>query len=262
MPLLKWPGGKRALLKYILSVVPRNFDCYYEPFLGGAALFFALQPQRAVLADNHLELINCYTQVRDRPEAVVGYLSSLENSAETYYQVRASEPTDQIERAARLLYLTTLAFNGIHRVNLAGKFNVPYGGKTHLVPCDEQKILVASEALSKASIRCGDFADSVAEAGRGDFVYLDPPYTVAHGKNGFLKYNTKIFSWDDQLRLARIANDLVQRGCRVAVSNADHESIIPLYGNFCRLNIERTSRVAADARHRKATTEVVFYNEG
>jgi len=261
-PLLKWPGGKRAIVKHILPLIPSEFGRYFEPFLGGGALFFALLPTHAVLADKNAELINCYRWVQKAPEELISLLSKMQNSAEAYYQIRNTEPHNEIERAARLIYLTTLSFNGIHRVNLDGRFNVPYGYKTHLSPCDPLRIRSASASLQGKTLQCGDFAESVQEAKSGDVVYLDPPYTVAHGSNGFLKYNAKIFSWEDQERLANLALELDKRGCSVLVSNADHVTLRTLYSRFFTLTIERPSRIAAQGIYRKAITECLFHNRG
>src|SRR5690242_14865172 len=137
-PLLKWPGGKRSLVKRILPLIPPRFNRYFEPFFGGGALFFALQPAKARLSDNNADLMHAYLQVRDRPEAVIRELRKLRNSREDYYRIRASRPAVDAARAARFIYLITLAFNGIYRVNLHGEFNVPYGYKRHLDPCDDQ----------------------------------------------------------------------------------------------------------------------------
>jgi len=259
-PLLKWPGGKRILLKHLLPLAPKVFNRYYEPFFGGGALFFAVHGPKAVLADKNQDLINCYTQVRDYPEAVIAHLSRLKNTEEDYYAVRDTSPTDGAAKAARLIYLTTLSFNGIHRVNLQGKFNVPYGHKRHLQPCDAAKIKAVSGALSSAYLLCDDFEAAVSDAQAGDLVYLDPPYTVAHGNNGFLKYNAKIFSWEDQVRLARVAGDLDKRGCRVLVSNAHHPSIQSLYRVFKAVEISRPSVIAASGKHRRIVTECIFHN--
>lgn len=259
-PLLKWPGGKRALVDDLLAILPLSFKQYYEPFLGGGALFFALSPSRSVLADSNLELINCYQQVRDRPETVITHLAGLKNTESEYYAVRSSLPSDEAARAARLIYLMTLSFNGIHRVNVRGEFNVPYGYKTHLVVCDPVRIYATSAALSSSRLLCGDFETSLSGAEKGDLVYLDPPYTVAHGDNGFVKYNSKIFSWGDQLRLAKVASELDQRGCHVVISNADHPSIESLYGNFKVQRISRASVIAASAGHRGTITECIYYN--
>ncbi len=260
LPLLKWPGGKRFLVKHILPLVPRHYNGYFEPFVGSGALFFALKPKRSILADVSADLINCYIQVRDRPDEVIAHLGTMKNSAADYYQVRKSKPPDAISQAARLIYLTTLSFNGIHRVNTRGEFNVPYGHKTHLNVCDPFKIYTASAALASSHLLHEDFDASLANATEGDLVYLDPPYTVAHGNNGFLKYNATIFSWADQRRLASVAHQLANRGCHVLVSNADHPSIEELYSDFRVKRIARASVIAASAGHRRGVTECVFYN--
>jgi DNA adenine methylase len=258
-PILKWPGGKRSLAKSILALIPPEFNRYFEPFLGGGAVFFQLQPKRAFLADADLDLINCYTQVRDSPDKVIKRLAILKNTASDYYKIRAQEPRTEAARAARLIYLSTLAFNGIYRRNLAGKFNVPYGYKTHLDPCDRERIREASAVLAKTSLRCCDFEAAVRNARDGDVVYLDPPYTVAHQNNGFVKYNAKIFSWSDQERLARVARDLCARGCTVIVSNADHPSIVNLYLDFKIIRVARPSNISAKASSRISVTECLFY---
>ena len=261
LPLLKWPGGKRSLIKHILPVIPATFNRYYEPFLGGGALFFALNPERSTLSDENASLINCYVQVRDNPDAVIALLSKMTNSAEVYYEIRSNKPTDSIAAAARLIYLTTLSFNGIHRVNLRGEFKVPYGHKVHLQVCEPVRIYSASAALSTANLICGDFEAPLRGAAARDLVYLDPPYTVAHGNNGFIKYNAKIFSWADQLRLADVAHELARRGCYVVVSNAAHASIERLYSDFRSKEIVRPSVVAASAGYRGKVAEYIFYNE-
>jgi DNA adenine methylase len=261
-PLLKWPGGKRALIRDLLPLVPSCFRRYYEPFAGGAALFFALRPHEALLADSNQELINCYAQVRDRPERVLRYLRTMPNTEEDYYRIRDSFPRSRAHQAARLIYLATLSFNGIYRVNLKGLFNVPYGRKAHLNPYDAPRLRSAAESLSAVELLCCDFENAVETAGARDFVYLDPPYTVAHGDNGFLKYNSRIFSWTDQVRLARVASRLAARGCAVVVSNADHPSIAALYGAFRVIRVSRFSRIAASADSRGRITECIFYTEG
>jgi DNA adenine methylase len=261
-PLLKWAGGKRNLLNSILPLVPATFKRYYEPFLGGGALFFALEPEEAFLSDKNADLIHAYAQVRDRPDVVISALRRLKNSERDYYNIRSTTPRSDGARAARFIYLITLAFNGIYRVNLNGEFNVPYGYKKHLDPCDDEGIRRASVLLAKAVIRDQDFEESLVGAKKGDLVYLDPPYTVAHGNNGFVKYNAKIFSWEDQLRLARVANDLAAKGCTVIVSNADHSSIRKLYRDFATTIIERNSIIAASSEFRSRVTERIFHAGG
>jgi DNA adenine methylase len=257
-PLIKWPGGKRAIAHQILALVPQKYGTYYEPFLGGAALFMALRPSRAQLTDKNADLIECYQQVRDNPHELIRALKRLKNSEEDYYNIRDWNPRTPITRAARFLYLTRLAFNGIYRVNLRGQFNVPYGHKTHLSPVDEERLLSMHLALKGATLKTMDFDESLKSASNGDLIYLDPPYTVAHGLNGFLKYNESIFSWADQQRLHETASKLVARGCHVVVSNADHESVRTLYKNFRKIVISRPSVIAADAKRRRVVSECVF----
>jgi DNA adenine methylase len=159
-PLLKWPGGKRRLLQHILPLVPQGSGRYFEPLLGGGALFFRFQPHRAKLSDKNEELINCYIQVRDHLDEVIDRLSRMKNTEANYYGVRDSKPTSCIGRAARFIFLTTLAFNGIYRVNLRGQFNVPYGRKIHLDPCDREKVRRSSVALAGAKLVVADFEEA------------------------------------------------------------------------------------------------------
>lgn len=257
-PLLKWPGGKRLLLKHLLDLVPSNLGRYYEVFAGGAALFFSLRPDVALLSDTNRELTNCYIQVRDHPDEVIDNLGRYKNTKDDYYSVRSNVPKDRAARAARLIYLVTLSFNGIYRENRDGDFNVPYGYKVDVNPCNPDRIYAASKALASAEIVSQDFARAVSTAKEGDFVYLDPPYTVAHSNNGFVQYNARIFSWSDQRRLAKVARRLAARGCTVVVSNADHESIVKLYEGFAKKVVTRKSTIAASGTHRRQVTECIY----
>ena len=237
------------------------FNRYFEPFLGGGAMFFALEPANATLSDLNGELISCYKQIRDAPEEVIGHLGKLVNSESDYYRIRNSYPLSEAERAARMIYLTTLSFNGIYRQNKFGVFNVPYGYKTHVNPCDADRIRSVSRLLATATLLVDDFGDVLSRANRGDFIYLDPPYTVAHENNGFIKYNAKIFSWEDQVRLAELAKDLNDKGCHLIISNANHESIKDLYSCFTLEIINRTSVIAASGNDRRLITECIFHNK-
>jgi DNA adenine methylase len=259
-PLLKWPGGKRALLPYLLPLIPQNYKRYIEPFFGGGALYFQLQPQRAYLSDTNQELINCYRQLRDNPDEVIASLSRMRNSESQYYRIRSLSLHSPIRRAARLIYLTSLSFNGIYRENRLGEFNVPYGYRTYLNPMQPQRIAAISAALRRSRLECLDFEESLKRARQGDLVYLDPPYTVAHGNNGFLRYNSKIFSWEDQVRLARAARALRDLGCSVIMTNACHPSILGLYKGFSQSFIVRSSCVAATPGDRKSVKEVIVTN--
>jgi DNA adenine methylase len=261
-PLIKWPGGKRALVPKLLSHAPRKFGTYYEPFFGGGALFFALSPRKAVLGDLNQELINCYRCIQNQPSQLIALLKRKKNSEVDYYRVRSMRPRTDLGRAARLLFLTRLSFNGIHRVNLRGEFNVPYGYKTWLDTVDATQLLATAEALKRSEVRCGDFIKTTKDARAGDFIFFDPPYTVAHANNGFLKYNENIFSWADQVRLLEYAKLLAKRGCRILISNADHDSIVDLYGGIERHIVERHSVIAASSQHRRKISESLFVLNG
>lgn len=257
-PLMKWAGGKRRLLQFILPHLDIVHGRYFEPFVGGGAVFFALRTTRSVIGDANPEVTNCYLQIQSGAELLFNRLLCLKNTESEYYRIRAWEPTNGLDRAARMLYLTRLSFNGIYRQNLSGRFNVPYGHKGHLAVADIDHLRAVQERLRRVVIRTGDFALTAADARKGDTVYFDPPYTVAHGNNGFLKYNARIFSWEDQRRLATFAMRLVNRGCTVVVSNADHTSIDGLYPGFRQFRIERPSVIAANSQFRKTVTESLF----
>ncbi len=258
-PFLKWPGGKRALAPTLVRLAPREMGHYFEPFLGSGALFFALKPERAVLGDSNAELIECYEQIRDACDEVIDELRQLRNSEAEYYRVRHASPSSPAARAARLIYLVNLAFNGIYRINkVTGQFNVPYGHRTSRKVLEEGKLRAASLMLARARTLAGDFEAGLGSAREGDFVYLDPPYTAAHSSNGFVRYNQQLFSWADQIRLARCAARLADRGVKVMVTNAPHKSILELYPGFRCTRVKRPSQIAANVTFRKTVTEVVL----
>jgi len=261
-PPFRWPGGKRWLVPRLLELVPADAGRYFEPFFGGGALFWALRPEIATISDSNSALMACYLAIRDHHREVSARLRELAQDRATYYRVRSERPTDEVSRAARVIYLTTLAFNGIHRVNKAGDFNVPYSGRIYARLRDESFLGAYADALQSAQILSADFEEAVAGAAAGDVIYLDPPYTVKHANNGFVKYNDRIFSWGDQKRLARVARDLASRGCHVIVSNAHHDSIRELYDGFVERIETRTSAMAAETKHRGKTQEVVLTNVG
>ena len=259
-PIFRWPGGKRWLTHRLLGLVPPTFrGCYYEPFFGGGALFFRLRPARAVISDRNAELMAAYRVVKDTPLKLEAALRALPAGSEAFYEIRGRVPANPVERAARFIYLTTNGFNGIYRVNRRGEFNVPYGGRDYQLG-GAGSLSAHSLALRTATILDGDFVDALKGAGAGDLVYLDPPYTVAHSNNGFVKYNAKVFQWDDQERLARVANDLAHKGAYVIVSNAQHESIARLYRGFRAIELPRMSVMAPTADRRIAIHEVVYTN--
>lgn len=263
-PFLKWPGGKRWLVPELKRRIGQVEGTYYEPFLGGAAAFFGLSPRRAVLADVNVQLIELYQAMKDSPDQLHKRLVAhqLKHDKAHYYATRASDPSERVDKAARMLYLNRTCFNGIWRVNRRGEFNVPMGSKSRVVFEDESFCDLA-ETLKNARLLTQDFEATICAAGPGDVVYADPPYTVAHNHNGFLKYNDEIFRWDDQVRLRDSVRAAAQRGVIALVSNANHESIRDLYAECARLDVlPRYSAIAGSAERRALTTELLISVDG
>lgn len=257
-PFLKWAGGKRWLVGR-QHWQPEQYRSYVEPFLGGGSVFFALEPACGILNDRNKELMNMYRVLRDSPEQLREELQEHQrlHSARHYYDVRAATLDDRLERAARFLYLNRACWNGLYRVNRNGEFNVPKGTKDKVF-FETDDYAGASRALRKVKLRSTDFEKIIDKAEAGDFVFVDPPYTVKHNLNGFVRYNERIFSWADQERLAGAVERASRRGCLVAVTNADHESVRELYDFAEYSPLTRSSVLAADARKRVPTTEALF----
>ena len=243
-PFVKWAGGKAGVADALAALAPPRIEAYYEPFAGGAALFFRLaadperRPRHAVLNDLNAELTTAYAVVRDRPEALARLLADLEagylardpaGRAERYYEVRAQAPEDPVEIAARLIFLNKTCFNGLYRVNRRGRFNVPHGRYARPRILDRGALLAASAALAGAELRCADFEEACADAGPGDFVYCDPPFEPLSATSSFTSYTAEDFGREEQKRLKWLADDLRGRGAAVLVSNSPHEWVLGLY---------------------------------
>ncbi len=263
-PFLRWVGGKTWLLREIEQFLPEQVGNYYEPFLGGAAIFFHLKQSgklhgKTVLSDINKELTDCFQQVRDDVESVIEYLGTYRNEEEFYYEMRNLVPQSPQEKAARFIYLNRTSFNGVYRVNLKGEYNVPYGYKPYKELFDFDNLRQASRLLSTAEIVCQDFEHSLKSAKTGDLVFLDPPYTVAHENNGFIKYNQKLFAWQDQLRLAKTIETISNKGVEYILTNAAHQNIKNLFGRFGRpQELRRYSVIGGKNAKRGLKSEYVF----
>jgi DNA adenine methylase len=257
-PFLRWPGGKQWLVPHIRSLIPPEFRTYYEPFLGGGSVFLGLAPPSSVLGDISSQLIDTYSAVRDNPNSVISWLSRWPNSRSKYLLIREARYSGRYKRAARFIYLNKTCWNGLYRVDRSGRFNVPYGNDPSRRTHDPTHIIAASRLLAPASLRCGDFEDHLETASEGDLIYIDPPYVNLHSDNGFRRYNERLFTWDDQRRLAALAGRLAGMGCYVIASNAAAPSVIALYGAFSTLILERSSLLAADPASRRRTAEALF----
>lgn len=263
-PFLKWAGGKRWFVKRLGHILPTVFNYYIEPFLGSGAVFFHLDPKKSKLGDKNSDLVETYEAISKDWRGVLEKLRKHErgHSEQYYYSVRNQAPRELTSRAARFIYLNRTCFNGLYRVNKRGKFNVPKGSKdTVIFPFDDFAAL--AKRLRNCTFHAGDFAYLIRSAKKGDFLYVDPPYTVRHNNNNFLKYNEVIFSWEDQVRLAGLLHDARRRGVQILVSNANHRSIRKLYQDFENVfHVSRHSILAANANARRSTTELIITTLG
>lgn len=260
-PFLRWAGGKRWLIKIDTPIAPSSFNKYLEPFLGSAAVFFSMpQISSFILSDINSDLVNCYEAIRNNFLAVEKHLHvhHVNHSKDYYYQVRDSQPREPSKKAARFLYLNRTCFNGLYRVNRQGRFNVPIGTKSNVL-LDNDNFSEISARLNQGILLNQDFEVTLSMAGKGDFVFIDPPYTVNHNLNGFIEYNEKIFRWEDQIRLKNSIVSALNRGAMITVTNADHQSIRELYADVCNFQkLERNSVIAGKISHRKITSEILM----
>lgn len=235
-PFIKWAGGKSGLLPSIHSLLPQNtsLNTYYEPFLGGGAVFFSLHPANAVLNDSNHDLIELYQIVRDDVENLIDHLKFHYNEMNYFYMVREQDPATllPVERAARFIFLNKTCYNGLYRVNSKGKFNVPFGRYSNPLICDSEGLRSASQALKTKTLLCTDFETATATAVKGDFVYFDPPYQPLSVTSNFTGYTPKGFSNIDQERLSQVFKDLSAKGVFVMLSNNDTPLIRNLYKDF------------------------------
>lgn len=261
-PILKWAGSKRSLLSQIVPFLPDQYEVYREPFLGGGSMFFLLQPTRAVVSDLCKPLVETYRAVGESFESVHSAISRLKVDKDAYYRIRSSSPRTTHTKAARFIYLNKTCWNGLYRENLKGEFNVPFGAPKSSRTVSREVLEAAGDLIKRpgVSVRVSDFESLATDASAGDLVFLDPPYaTTAPRRTTFLEYNGRIFSWADQVRLARLANLLADRGCSVLVTNAAAPEIAELYANFDRSDLLRTSTISGNPNRRGLASEVLFY---
>lgn len=260
VPFLKWAGGKRWLVKDHPEIFPKKFNTYIEPFLGSGSVFFHLKPEKALLSDTNLDLITTYKAVRNRNRKVTSLLEDYHqvHSKEFYYFMRAQTPQTQEEIAARIIYLNRTCWNGLYRVNLNGKFNVPIGTKKNVI-LESDDFSATAKLLRKSEVAHSDFEAMIDRAQKNDFVFVDPPYTVKHNLNGFVKYNEQLFSWQDQVRLKQAILRAVDRGAKVLLTNANHESIVDLYKLPKKTKIlTRASVISGTSKHRGKYEELTI----
>ncbi len=269
-PFTKWTGGKRKLLPNLIELMPETYNNYFEPFIGGGALFFELAPHHAVINDFNGELINAYKQVRDNPRHLIKLLSvhQEKNSKEYYLDIRTAdrdgriEKMTDIERAARILYMLRVDFNGLYRVNAKNQFNVPYGRYKNPKIIDAELIYEVSQFLTENDIQImqGDFEVAVENAVEGDLVYFDPPYIPLNETSSFTSYTHEGFSFDDQVRLRDTVRRLTERGVSVMVSNSSSPLAEELYQEFNIHYVEASRTNGAKSSSRGKIREIIVTN--
>lgn len=269
-PFLKWAGGKTQLLGQLDAHIP-DFDTYYEPFLGGGALFFHLSSKgrefRAHLSDLNSDLVNAYrvvkTEVEDLAALLGRYESAYYDDPRTfYYRLRSQQPRGRLARAARLVALNKTCYNGLFRVNSEGRFNVPIGNYKNPSICNEFQLENASRALvrTKASITAASYGEALSSASKGDFVYLDPPFVPLSRTSNFVSYTQGGFTPEDQRQLAELYRQLDKKGCKVLLSNSDTKFARELYSDFEQFRIRASRAISCKGDGRTGFTELLVRN--
>jgi DNA adenine methylase len=264
-PFLKWAGGKSQLLEQYAPFFPQQYNFYFEPFLGGGAVFFYLEPEKAILGDSNKDLIQCYKVVRDNVKELIELLKfHKKNHSKQYYEKIKKEynakTLTNIERAAAFIYLNKTCFNGLYRVNSKGEFNVPFGRYKNPQIFDEENLLEASRLLKKAQLYDGDFSIILNYARKGDFIYFDPPYYPVSKTSNFTSYTPEKFLEEEQRRLAECFRELDKRGCKIMLSNSDTPFIRNLYKNYRIEKVIANRFISCVGKKRGPITEVVILN--
>jgi DNA adenine methylase len=264
-PVVKWVGGKTKLLPELLARMPASFGRYYEPFIGGAALFFKLAPHRAVIADINPDLVGLYTTLARDPASVIRRLAHHRSAHdETHYYATREKwnhhhmSWSEAERAATFIYLNKTCFNGLWRVNRAGDFNVPIGRYADPPICVPDALRAASTVLARAEIRHADYQTAIEDAKAGDFLYFDPPYDPLNSTSSFTSYTAGDFGPQDQKTLAATAKQLIDRGCKVMLSNNDTPFVRSLYKGLKIEKVKCTRAINSNAAKRGEIDELVI----
>lgn len=266
---LKWAGGKTQMLSQYSTLYPKEFNRYFEPFLGSGAVFFHIKqkfkPKKCFLSDVNEDLINTFKAVKEQPEELIKLLKehkAKDNSREYFNQQRERFNTIKagLEKAAIFIYLNKTCFNGLYRVNAEGKFNVPFGKYPNPAILQEEKIRKASKLLQDVNVSESNFSDIVEEAKEGDFIYFDPPYFPLSKTSSFTSYQKGVFLENEQRELARIFRELHKKGCFVMLSNSDSPLIYQLYQGFTITSVKARRAINCIGTKRGKINEVVITN--
>ena len=268
-PVVKWVGGKRQLLDSIMPLVPRSYTTYCEPFFGGGAVLFSLQPKSAVINDANEDLICLYRTIRDNVEPLIESLRQHENTSDHYYEVRALDRDKEtyasmsdIERSSRLIFLNKTCYNGLFRVNSSGEFNTPFGSYKNPNIVNAATLRAVSNYFKNNDIQIlsGDFADALAMLPEKSFVYLDPPYDPVSSSAAFTGYTSGGFGKEEQIRLRECCDELNRRNIKFLLSNSDTQFIREQYAAYTIETVQATRNINSKGDKRGAVNEVLVYN--
>lgn len=263
-PVLKWAGGKSSLIPQLFKYFPKQFNRYFEPFLGGGAVFVSLGYfDHSIINDLNPEITNLYEVIRDRPLDLMLCLEKLGNqySERFYYELRAESPKSRVKKAARTLFLNKTCFNGLYRQNSRGEFNVPFGKRTKLPKLyDRQNILKLSKKLQKTQILNTDFEKVIRLAKEGDFIYCDPPYEPLSTTSSFNQYTGTGFSKKDQQRLHQVCAEASKRGAKVAISNSSSPFIKKLFSDWEVVPIFSRRSINSKGNRRGRVEEILAFS--
>ena len=268
-PVLKWVGGKRQLLDTLRPLLPKTISKYCEPFVGGGAMLFDLQPKKALVNDINSDLILVYTVIRDNVDELIQRLEQFENTSEMFYSVRdwdrdleKYEALSDVERAARVIYLNKTCYNGLYRVNNAGEFNAPFGNykNPNIVNAPVLRAVNAYFNAAEITFSSVDYAELLKNVRRGTFVYLDPPYDPVSDTSSFTGYARGGFTRDDQIRLRECCDELNRRGVRFMLSNSATDFIREQYAAYHITTVQAKRAINSVASKRGDVDEVVVRN--
>ncbi|WP_245336274.1 MULTISPECIES: DNA adenine methylase [unclassified Staphylococcus] len=269
-PILKWVGGKRQLIKEISPLIPRNISTYVEPFVGGGAVLFNVQPKRAIINDLNEELINTYRVIKNYPEELIQKLMyhNENNNEEYFYKLRALDRDvkykniGEISRAARIIYLNKTCYNGLYRVNSSGFFNTPYGKYKSPNIVNETMIRAMTNYFNSSNVKIlnGDYKLALKGLRKGSFVYFDPPYVPISTSSSFTGYTEQGFGLDDQLDLKKECDKLNAKGIKFLLSNSDTPFIRELYADYNIKTVQAKRAINSNASKRGDINEVLVYN--
>ncbi len=265
-PIVKWVGGKRQLMFELLKNMPKTYNRYFEPFIGGGALFFELQPDNAYISDMNEELINLYQVVRDEVDELIYDLQKHDISKEYFMEIRNIDRTEEyqnwsdVQKASRFIYLNRTCFNGMYRVNSKGEFNVPFGHYKNPRILDENNLINCSNLLQGIEIKHADFSEILKKVTKGDFVYFDPPYVPLSETSSFTSYTKEGFDIDMQFKLRDVCDELDTMGVNFLLSNSDTKLVNDLYENYNIKKVFASRQINANADGRGKITEVLVRN--